>query len=115
MTSNGQNIDEFEPLGTATEKVLDIRGRKRLPGRRISVTLNENFSVEAREKSDVHHRAFQGIKLDHVLCFREERVVQNDWAISWQNRRFPLSEQHQRFTLVFALDSAIMAAFKNLL
>jgi len=61
--------------------------------------LNEQFTVEAREKADVHRRVGPGVKLEHVLSFQEPRVVQNDWTVSWCNRHFQLHEDHHRLRL----------------
>lgn len=61
--------------------------------------LNERFTVAAREKADVHRCVGRGIKLEHVLSFQEERVVQNDWTISWCNRHFQLSAVHHKLSL----------------
>lgn len=61
--------------------------------------LNEQFRVPAREKGDVHRRVERGIKLEHVLSFQEQRVVQNDWTVSWCSRHFQLHEEHQKLSL----------------
>ena len=61
--------------------------------------LNEQFTVAAREKADVHRSVRRGVKLEHVLSFREERVVQNDWTVSWCNRHFQLSAEHHKLSL----------------
>jgi len=41
----------------------------------------------------------RGVSLDVVLSFQEERVVQNDWTLSWRNRRFQLLAADQRRSL----------------
>jgi transposase len=61
--------------------------------------LNERFTVPAREKADVHRRVERGVKLEQVLSFQEERVVQNDWTVSWCNRYFQLHEDHHKLSL----------------
>ena len=61
--------------------------------------LNERFTVQAREKADVHRRVERGVKLKHVLSFQEPRVVQNDWTVSWCNRHFQLHEDHHKLSL----------------
>ena len=61
--------------------------------------MNERFNVPAREKADVHRCVRRGVKLAHVLSYQEERVVQNDWTISWCNRHFQLSAEHHRLML----------------
>jgi transposase len=61
--------------------------------------LNHQFHVTARSLANLHRPLPRGLKLDHVLCHQEERVVQNDWTVSWCNRIFPLSVVHQSLSL----------------
>jgi transposase len=61
--------------------------------------LNARFTVPAAEKEDLHRRVPRTLKLAHVLSFQEERVVQNDWTISWNNRWFQLDERHRTLSL----------------
>jgi Helix-turn-helix domain len=61
--------------------------------------LNERFSVEARSAVNLHRPLARGVKLEHVLSYQEERVVQNDWTVSWCNRIFQLAEGHQKLSL----------------
>ena len=61
--------------------------------------MNDRFHVEAKSAADVHRRLPVGIKLEHVLTYREERVVQNDWTVSWCNRFFQLAEPHHKLSL----------------
>ena len=39
------------------------------------------------------------MKLDHVLCYQEPRVVQNDWTMSWCHRIFQWGIEHQKLSL----------------
>jgi transposase len=61
--------------------------------------LNERFSVAARSSANLHRPLARGVKLEHVLSYQEERVVQNDWTLSWCNRIFQLDERHQKLSL----------------
>lgn len=61
--------------------------------------LNQKFHVEARSTENVHRRVPRGVRLEHVLCFQEERVVQNDWTVSWHNRILQLNVTHQKLGL----------------
>ena len=61
--------------------------------------LNEQFHVEARSPTDLHRSVPRGVKLEHVLSYQEQRVVQNDWTVSWCNRIFQLGAKHQRLGL----------------
>ena len=61
--------------------------------------MNTRFHVEARSPEDVHRNVPRGTKLEHVLCYEESRVVQNDWTVSWCNRILQLDQRHQKLTL----------------
>ena len=61
--------------------------------------LNEKFHVVARSPADLHRSVPRGLQLEHVLCYQEQRVVQNDWTVSWCNRFFQIDERHHRLTL----------------
>ena len=58
--------------------------------------LNERFSVIARSSANLHRSVPRGVHLDHVLCYQEERHVQNDWTVSWCNRIFQLSAKQSQ-------------------
>ena len=61
--------------------------------------LNDRFHVEARSPTDLHRSVPRGLKLEHVLCYQEDRLVQNDWTLSWCNRILQLGPRHQRLGL----------------
>lgn len=61
--------------------------------------LNTRFSVEAKSPANLHRAIGPEIRLEHVLCYQEARVVQNDWTVSWCNRILQLSEKHQKLRL----------------
>ena len=63
------------------------------------VELNERFQVRARSAANAHRRVPRGLQLKHILCYQEERVVQNDWTVSWCNRVLQLSARHQKLSL----------------
>jgi transposase len=61
--------------------------------------LNERFTVAPRRRADVHRRLPGRVRLDRVLAFREERVVQQDWTVRWRNRWFQLTAANGRLGL----------------
>ena len=61
--------------------------------------LNEKFPVAARSSLNLHRPLPRGLTLNHVLCYQEQRVVQNDWTVSWCNRILQLSAEHQKLSL----------------
>lgn len=60
--------------------------------------LNQRFCVKAAQPADVH-RAIPR-HLNEVLSWEEERIVQRDWTVSWQNRHFQISPRHEGLCLV---------------
>ena len=61
--------------------------------------LNEQFHAEARSPANLHRAVPRGMLLDHILCYQEQRVVQNDWTVSWCNRILQLGVAHQMLSL----------------
>lgn len=61
--------------------------------------LNARFHVVPRSQTDVHRAVPRDMRLEHVLCFQEERTVRNDWTVSWRNRVLQLSVKHQKLAL----------------
>lgn len=61
--------------------------------------LNQRFSVPPRERGDLHRAIPAGLALKEVLCFEEDRVVQNDWTVRWRNRHFQIGRQHEALHL----------------
>src|SRR5207244_8948388 len=47
---------------------------------------NKKFAVRAAKKADVHRAVPAAVKLDEVLCKREERAVGHDWCVQWRGR-----------------------------
>ena len=60
--------------------------------------LNRRFKVRAASGVDVHGRV--AVRLDEVLSWEEERVVQRDWTLSWANGWYQLDRQHEALSLV---------------
>jgi hypothetical protein len=60
--------------------------------------LNRRFKVKPASAADVHRAAPQ--RLDEVLSWEEERVVQGDWTISCNNCWYQLDRQHESLSLV---------------
>ncbi len=48
--------------------------------------LNHPFHVTARSPAHRHRALPRGMNLPHMRCHQEERVVHNDWTVSWCNR-----------------------------
>lgn len=85
--------------GMRLKQISTLEGANQYLEEEFLAELNERFTVAAREQADVHRSLGRGVKLKHVLSFQEERVVQNDWTVSWCNRHFQLSAEHQKLSL----------------
>jgi transposase len=60
--------------------------------------LNRRFKVKPASTADVHRAAPQ--RLDEVLSWEEERVVQRDWTLCCANCWYQLDRQHESLSLV---------------
>ena len=81
---------------------------------------NEKFNVPPKNAADLHRNIAQEIDLDEVLCFEEQRQVQNDWTVRWNNRCFQLTKRNRSRGLVKQpikvrekLDGRISMAYKG--
>jgi hypothetical protein len=54
-------------------------------------TFNVRFEVPAAKAADLHRAVAAGVDLPRILAVHEERVVQNDWTVRWQNAFLQLS------------------------
>jgi transposase len=80
--------------------ISDLESANQLLEETFLPELNRRFTVEPQQAADVHRRLPREISLDRVLCFQEERVVQNDWTVLWRRRCFQLTEANQTLALV---------------
>lgn len=60
--------------------------------------LNRRFCVKPAQPADVHRGVPRHLK--EVLSWEEERVVQQDWTVSWQGRYFQIAPRHEALCLV---------------
>jgi hypothetical protein len=44
---------------------------------------NEQFRVIPKENGDVHRKIPQGMNLDRILCLKDQRILRNDFTISY--------------------------------
>ena len=82
------------------KKIDTLEGGERLSGERISGRVERAVHAWQRGSRPTCIGAVaRGVKLEHVLSYQEQRVVQNDWTVSWCNRIFQLDEWHQKLSL----------------
>lgn len=81
------------------QKITTLEAANAFLDKAFLADLNERFHETARSPADVHRDVPRHLPLVYVLCVQEERVVQNDWTVSWCNRILQVSERHQKLTL----------------
>ncbi|MBF0252876.1 MAG: ISNCY family transposase [Candidatus Omnitrophica bacterium] len=47
---------------------------------------NKRFGVEAEKALDLHRAVPEDMKLDAILCIKEQRVLRNDYTVSYKNK-----------------------------
>jgi transposase len=80
-------------------KISDLAAANRFLQEKFLPAFNRRFVREAAQAGDLHRRMPRGTDLARVLSIREERVVQNDWTVRFENRWFQLAEVHQKLAL----------------
>ncbi len=58
---------------------------------------NRRYARPAAEAADYHRRRPTTRQLDEVFCLEEERVVSEDWVVSYKNRRLQLERQSRHW------------------
>lgn len=81
------------------KKISTLEGANEYLEAKFLDGLNSQFHVEAQAPVNLHRSVPRGVRLEHVLCFQEERMVQNDWTVSWCNRILQLAAEHQKLRL----------------
>lgn len=70
---------------------------------------NKRFNVLAREKGDMHRKVPKGIRLESILCIKEERVVKNDYTVSYEAKVYQILTHvnRKRISIEEHLDNTI--------
>ena len=53
---------------------------------------NRKFAVTPKEKADLHRPIPKGLNLDSILCIKRERVLRNDFTISYEGKLYQITE-----------------------
>ena len=86
-------VKEMRLLG-----IKDIEGANRfLEGKYLRV-FNRQFGREAAQPLDAHRKNTQ--RLQEVLSWEVERVVQGDWTVACEGKRYQLDPRHEALSLV---------------
>jgi len=54
---------------------------------------NKQFGVQALEKGDVHRRLSKDMRLDAILCKKEERVLRNDFTVCYESKLYQVLDK----------------------
>lgn len=98
----------------------DLDAANRFLEEEFLADFNERFTVQPVAAADLHRRVTATMKLEHVLAFHEERQVQNDWTVRWQNRWLQVKRCHRalrlagrKVTVVEALDGELRLLYQG--
>ena len=78
--------------------VKDIEGANRFLAGKYLRGFNRKFGHEARQPLDAHRKNTQ--KLQEVMSWENERVVQGDWTVACEGKRYQLDKRHEVLSLV---------------
>lgn len=53
---------------------------------------NKKFAVKPKEKANMHRPAPKGLNLDKILCIKTERVLKNDFTISYDGKLYQIKD-----------------------
>jgi hypothetical protein len=79
--------------------ISDMRQANALLDEVFLADLNRRYAVEPADGQDLHRALDPGVRLDEVLCVREERVVGLDWCVRWDNRWLQIGPEHAALRL----------------
>lgn len=79
------------------EGIGDLPAANRYLSKTFLPDLNRRFKVKAASAADVHGGLPQ--RLDEVLSWEQERVVQRDWTFCWDSCWYQLDRQHESLSL----------------
>jgi hypothetical protein len=82
------------------ERISDLDQANEFLEKKFLPQFNRRFSRPPAKPSNLHCRLPRDVDLNLILSFQEQRQVQNDWTIRWQNRWFQLTSANQKLGLV---------------
>jgi hypothetical protein len=78
--------------------IKDIAGANRFLDRKYLRAFNRKFARTAAQPLDAHRKNTQ--RLQEVLSWEVERVVQGDWTVACEGKRYQLDKRHEVLSLV---------------
>lgn len=77
--------------------ISDLEAANEFLERTFLPQLNQRFWMKPAQSADVH-RAVPA-RLNEVLSWQQERIVQRDWTLAWQGRWFQIDRAHEGWCL----------------
>lgn len=76
---------------------------------------NKKFTVDPKEKADLHRKIPKGLNLDGILCIKEERVLRNDFTISYKGKLYQITEgiKAQKVTVEERINGKLLITYKG--
>jgi transposase-like protein len=93
-------------------RVSDLRGANKYLEEEFLEPFNKKFGQPPAQAADLHRVVTAELDLPRVLAVHEERVVQNDWTVRWNNAFLQLQRDSglqpgQRVTVCGQLDGRV--------
>jgi hypothetical protein len=117
--SNGTYQDRFVKE-LALGGITTLQGGNKVLAGGFTDGLNNLFAVAPADELDYHRPLHKAVDLDDVFCHEEHRVLQNDWTVSHDNRRYqvlkanrPLPKPKDRILVRTHLDGAVQLLYRE--
>ena len=76
---------------------------------------NRKFAVNPKEKTDLHRKIPKGLKLDSILCIKEERVLRNDFTIAYDGKLYQIEDavKAEKVTVEVRINGTMVITHNN--
>jgi transposase len=81
------------------EGIADLDGANAYLAKTFLPQMNQTWIETAADPSDAHRPAPPARELTEILCWEEERTVQNDWTVQWRRRVFQVAAAERTLNL----------------
>ncbi|MEI6845892.1 MAG: ISNCY family transposase [Candidatus Firestonebacteria bacterium] len=76
---------------------------------------NKRFKFEAASPGDLHRPIPEGLKLSSILCIKKERVLRNDFTVSYENKLYQVLDRlsGRKIVIIESLTGKISLIYKG--
>ncbi len=76
---------------------------------------NKKFAVKPKGESDLHRRIPKGLNIDRILCIKTDRVLRNDFTISYDNKLYQIADniKAEKVTVEKRINGAMFITHKD--